>query len=87
MGVVSKTVGSGCGEEGGVEGADGFFDVFFVDHEGHVDFAGTLRNHADVDVGDGGEDAAGDAVVAADVLAYEADEGFAAFVFDVGDAA
>ena len=77
----------GVGEELGVEAADGFFDVVFVDHEAHVDLAGTLRDHAEVDVGDGGEDLGGHAAVAPDVFADEADEGFSTFVVDVGDLA
>ena len=79
--------GVGVGEEFFVERADGFFYIFFVDHEAHVDFAGALRDHAHVDVRDGGEDLAGDAGVAADVFADEADERLVAFVLDVGDLA
>jgi len=64
-----EDVGVGGGEEFFVEGAEGFVYVFFVDHEAHVDFAGALRDHAHVDVGDSGEDLAGDAGLAADVFA------------------
>ena len=45
--------GVGVLEEGGVQGADGFVCIVFVDHEAHVNFAGALRDHADVDVANG----------------------------------
>ena len=76
--------GVGGGEEFFVEGAEGFVYVFFVDHEAHVDLARALRDHADIDVGDRREDLAGDAGLASNVFADQADEGLIAFVFDVG---
>ena len=77
----------GVGEEGLVERADGLVHVFFVDHEAHVNLACALRDHADVDVRDGGKDAAGNAVMTPNILTYQTDEGFAALVFYVGDLA
>jgi hypothetical protein len=64
-----KDGGVGSGEEFFVEGAESFVYIFFVDHKAHVNFAGALRDHADVDVRDGAEDLAGDACVSADVFA------------------
>src|ERR1035437_2506042 len=73
--------------EGRVEGACGFVGVVFVDHETHIDFAGALGDHADVDVADGGEDLGGHAAAAADVVADQADQRLPALVFHVGQAA
>ena len=36
-------------EERCVQQADGLIGVVFFNHEAHVDFAGALRNHADVE--------------------------------------
>src|ERR1039458_2475397 len=55
-------------EECGVERADGFVGVVFVDHEAHIDFACALRDHANVNVADGVEDLRGHAALPPDIV-------------------
>src|SRR5579884_1539296 len=68
-----------------METANGFRNIVFIDHEGEVNLRGALGNHAHIDVAEGGEYACGNARGAANIFSYEANNGFAALVFDVGD--
>src|SRR5579864_5651077 len=68
-----------------MQAADGLRDVVFVDDEGEVNFGCALGNHAHIDVTQGGKHAGSNARGAADVLAHQADDRFAALIFHIGD--
>src|SRR6185312_15877688 len=63
------------------------FDVLFVDHEAHINFARTLRDHTDIDVRNRRKDLRCDAALAANILAHQADQGLVALVLYISDAA
>ena len=76
--------GVGFGEEGVMEFANYFGGIVFFDYEGQVNFGGALGDHADFFVFEKAENFGGYARSFAEVFSYQADYGFAAFVFYVG---
>src|SRR5580698_7071054 len=83
--VLCEDFGVEVAEEGFVQALDYFGDFVFFDDEGEVDFGCALGDHADFFVGEFAEDQSGDAGGVAQVFSDQADDGFAAFVFYVGE--
>ena len=64
---------------------DYFGDFVFFDHEGQVNFRRALGDHADFFIGEFTEYMSGDAWRLAEIFPYQAHDGFAAFIFHVGE--